>query len=238
MIHQMDVNSSIQSDDLVFHRIAMKVDQRAYNLEEKCISEIRPGTPDLHHDAHVICKFIPMIISPMSSTTSVRRVRFLLPTSDIKEVHNLRNIFDDVDCMMIDDDTQDISEPSLHYGCTSGMHWDRNDIKKNRLYAQKKAIKIRNKYPQEVKALERVIVDCCHTDNNANQQKDPKKQSFFTIIQAEVTTMHNWSNSYVRGLEDFMTPILSEKRCNTIQHLLRYQAYLHHQQHSDRKSVV
>lgn len=233
MIHLMDENSAIQSEDLVLHRDAMKIDHREYHLEPKYISELRPGTPDPHHDSLMTSTATPMIISPVSNTSRVRRVRFVLPTSDIKNVKHLRNIFDDVDTMMIDDDNRDNTEPSIEHGCASDMYWDRNDMKKNRLYAQKKAIIIRNKYPQEVKALERVIIDCCHKDIKKEPQQSPIKRKLFTIIQTEVTTMHTWSSSYVRGLEDFMTPILSEKRCNAIQHILRYQAFLQDQQHSD-----
>jgi hypothetical protein len=62
------------------------------------------------------------------------------------------------------------------------------------------------------------------------QQQQPSKGSLFTIVPTEVTTMHNWSSSYVRGLEDFMTPILSEKRCTILQHIIRYQSFLRSQQ--------
>ena len=225
----MDGKSATQCDDLICHRETMKVEHRTLYLDQSHKLEVRPVSPDPHRVSHANCTALPMTISPKSITASTKHVRFSLPTNDTKDINNLRNIFDDVDCMMIDDDSMD---PSIDDVCPNDMYWDRDDMKKNRLYAQQKAIIIRNKYPKEVEALESVIVECWH-EENAMKQQIPTKPNLFSIIQTEVTTMHHWSSSYVRGLEDYMTPILSEKRCIARQHLLRYQEFLQEQQQSE-----
>lgn len=197
----------------------MNIDQSPSHPERKLLSELHLITP---------------IASPISRKESKRHVRFVLPTSDVKDGDiNLRNIFDDVDNMMIDEDDWYVAEPSSDDISLPDMYWDRNDMKKNRSYAKRKATIIRSKYPQEVEALENVIVECCYKENMLKQHCIPSERHLFTIIPTEVTTMHNWSSSYVRGLEDYMTPILSEKRNEAIQGIMRYQIFLQEGQYSD-----
>ena len=216
----IDPTPALQADDLVCGD-AMDIDQSPSQSKRKHLSELHLITP---------------IASPISRKESKRHVRFVLPTSDVKDVVNinLRNIFDDVDnMMMIDEENWGVAEPSSDDISLPDVYWDRNDMKKNRSYAKRKAIIIRSKYPQEVEALENVIVECCNKENMVNQHRIPPERHLFTIIPTEVTTMHNWSSSYVRGLEDYMTPILSEKRFKAIQGIIRYQTFLQEQQYSD-----
>jgi hypothetical protein len=233
MMRLIDRNSTLQSN-LACHADTMKIDRSTFHLERQHLSDKCPLTPIAESDCHAMSIDDAMTISPMSNTAIQRRVRFTLPTSDVQDFTKLRNIFDDVDCMIIADDDRDVTEPSAGDAVgPSDMYWDRSDMKKNRLYAQRKAIIIRHKYPQEVEALESVIIDCCQNSEAMRpQQMHSSKGNLFTIIQTEVTTMHNWSSSYVRGLEDYMTPLLSEKRCNVIQHVIRYQSFLQAQQQS------
>ena len=211
------------------HTGTMKIVQSMLNFERKQ-SDIHPIAQIPQRDSMMIMDS-PMNISPMSRTVLQRRVRFTLPTSDRMDVTKLCNVFDDVDCMMISDDDSDFTEPSADDVVgPSDMYWGRRDLQKNRLYAQQKAIIIRIKYPKEVEALESVIIECCHSEAMGQQQIHTTKGNFFTIIPTEVTTMHNWSSSYVRGLEGYMTPILSEKRCTIMKYIIRYQSFLQEKQ--------
>ena len=237
MMRLIESNSAVQANNRSCHANTMKITQSTFHLQQKYGLEIRPTTPKPLSDCHAMSIDSPMTVSPVSNKATQRRVRFAIPTSDINDisdVNELRNIFDDVDCMMTADDDWNSEESCAENVVPSDIYWDRNDMKKNRLYAQRKAMIIRNKYPQEVEALENVIIQCCRhgeaTRRQHQQNERPNnKGNLFTIISTEVTTMHNWSSSYVRGLEDYMTPILTEKRSTVMVHILQYQTFLQEQ---------
>jgi hypothetical protein len=160
-------------------------------------------------------------VSPIPSPSNIRRVRFDLP--------RMQNIFDEMDVDMMDvvDNHDETTDDTSNDVGANELYWHRNDMIRNRQYAQRKATVIRSKYPQEVEALEIVMRECC--GESKKQQQQQHGGDVLNLIQTELTTLHNWSDSYVRGLEDYITPLFSSKRRDKVYHLLRYQTFLNEQ---------
>jgi hypothetical protein len=223
MMRFIETNSSFQLTNMAYHQITSDPadDQNAkikYHHYVNCKQQPE-GNMVSKHDGHdsnceeLFQKQTPMIVTPKYvGTSQPRRVRFQLPTSDLRlPTSDLRNIFDEVnDSMIVDDDDAtsssyrssiDTDNESSSIVCPSILYWDRKDLLKSRVYAQKKATIIRHKFPQEIEALEHII------ENIRGNTHSRKRGNPFDTNSDEITTMYNWSSSYVRGLEDYMTPL-------------------------------
>jgi hypothetical protein len=157
-----------------------------------------------------------------------RRVRFQTPMPDR---HELSDVIDPG--ILGASDKVDVYSDCLY--------WTRKELLACRKRALLKASVIRTKFPLEVESLEHVIQNCrvatinldgkrCH-ENKSNGMLLDNAASCLQFLNSEtedVLAVYNWSCSYVRGLEDYITPILSAERHHFIHQFLSYQEFLHH----------
>jgi hypothetical protein len=157
-----------------------------------------------------------------------RTVRFQIPAPESSRLPDVENDF----------------VSSHAHGDDSHLYelfWSRKDLFVSRKHAQLKASVIRGKFPTEVEALECVIqnsrVTIINGDGKRCHEEDSKPFSvdsaasclqYLNSEAEDVLTMYNWSSSYVRGLEDYVTPIMSSERRYMIHQFLSYQDFLRH----------
>lgn len=159
-----------------------------------------------------------------------RRVRFQTPLRD-SDSPRLSDV--DENCVGIESLGDD---PHL-----DELYWSQNDLIICRKRAQLKASLIREKFPLEVESLEHVIQNFRVTSINGDGKRCHENDSkviladnaasclqFLNSETEDVLAMYNWSRSYVRGLEDYVTPILSSERHFAIHQFLSYQEFLRH----------
>jgi hypothetical protein len=165
---------------------------------------------------------------PSTSRNPVkRRVRFQKPLHDCPRLSYV-NIYFGVESHGDD--------PRLDH-----LYWSRKDLLMAKKRAQLKARVVRGKFPLEVESLEHMIQNCrgattsgdgrrCH-ENDSKAILVDNAASYLNILNSEtkdVLVMYNWSSSYVRGLEDYVTPILSSERRYMIHQFLSFQEFLRH----------
>lgn len=165
-------------------------------------------------------------VPPTSSMSVSRRVRFQIPEHDIPRLADVGGC----------GNGNETHEDDTHL---DDLFWTRKDLFICRKRAQLKANFIRGKFPSEVQMLEHVIqngqVAATNKDGKRCHESDSKAflvdnaascLQFLNSETEDVLAMYNWSSSYVRGLEDYVTPILSSERHHMIHQFLSYQDFL------------
>ena len=200
------------ADEMVYDSAS----ERSPDPKRKCIlHDIRCYDSDVYHSR---------ISSPVSTSTPLkRRVRFQ------KSVHE-RGWSNAVACD---------SEYHVDDVCLDDLFWTRKDLQLSRKHAQLKACVIQKKFPLEVESWEQVVLNCraaavnkdrriCHEGDFDAMRFDHAASclQFLTSETEDVRAVYKWSSSYVRGLEDYITPILKTDRQNVIHQFLSYQEFL------------
>jgi hypothetical protein len=139
----------------------------------------------------------------------------------------------------VDDDKVSVSDDDAV--CPNDLFWTRQELLVSRKRAQLKASVIRSKFPLEVETLEHAIKNCLAVTVAVNIERKGFRVDNADSIPVDdvasclpglksdskdITALYNWSSSYVRGLEDYVTSLLSSERHDVIRHFLLYQESL------------